>query len=240
MTKVINHMGRLALGCGLLLVGAFLTGCQSGGSDGRFAEVPGIVSAAPAGTQGSTPASEPAATTQGVTVPTAATAPAGDSPDLIRVGDVLTITFADLPAPGVAPIEDRVRDDGTITLLQNQTFTVAGKTRGQLEKEIRERYVPRFYVTMTVTVRPQRDTQFYYVGGEVREPGRQVYISRITVTKAIQSAGDFTDFAGKRKVKLFRVNGKVETIDCKKALEDPKLDPEVLPGDKIHVPRSIL
>jgi hypothetical protein len=55
-----------------------------------------------------------------------------------------------------------------------------------------------------------------------------------------KNGGDFTDFAGKRKVKLYRVNGKVETIDCKKALENPKLDPEVLPGDKIHVPRSIL
>jgi len=154
------------------------------------------------------------------------------------VGDPLNVTFSDLPVL-TQPFEIRIKDDGTITLLLNQTFAAAGKTIGQLEKEIRARYVPAYYINMTVTVKQQEGTRFYYVGGEVKAPGRQVYVSRITVLKAIQSAGDFTDFAKKTKVQLTRVDGQNLIVNCIKARKDPSLDLEVYPGDKIHVPRSL-
>ena len=98
-------------------------------------------------------------------------------------------------------IEERVREDGSIRLLQNQTFTADGKMRGELEKEIHQRYVPNFYRTMTVSVTPKVNTQFYYVYGEVKTPDRQVWLSRITVLKAIASANGFTDFARKKDVR---------------------------------------
>ena len=79
----------------------------------------------------------------------------------------------------------------------------------------------------------------FYVGGEVKNQGRISYIGPITVLKAIQSAGDFTDFAQRKRVKLTRLNGKTETINCIKAREDPRLDLPVFPGDTIHVPRRI-
>lgn len=158
--------------------------------------------------------------------------------DVIQPGEAITITLSDLPM-GVQPIEERVKEDGTITLLQNQTFTAAGKSRRQLEQEIRERYVPKFYRNMTVSVQQQENTRFYFVGGEVRNPGRQVYLGPMTVLKAIQSCGDFTDFANRRKVQLFRSNGTREIINAKRALQDPSLDLPVYPGDRIHVPRSI-
>ena len=140
------------------------------------------------------------------------------------------------PTP-VLPIEQRVKDDGTITLIENQTFTAANKSRGQLETEIRERYVPKIFVKMTVSVMHQKDTQFYYVGGEVKSPGRQVYISRLTVLGAIKSAGDFTDFANRKKVQLTRASGRTFKINCNDALQNPNLDLEVMPGDNINVPR---
>ena len=85
-----------------------------------------------------------------------------------------------MPLP---PFEEKIKEDGTITLLLNQTFKAAGKTRGELEKEIRERYVPRLLQYMTVTVKQQ--DRWYYVDGEVKSPNRQIYNSRITVLKAI-------------------------------------------------------
>jgi polysaccharide export outer membrane protein len=94
-------------------------------------------------------------------------------------------------------------------------------------------------VNLTVTVKQQESTRFYSVGGEVRSPGRQVYISRLTVIKAIQSAGDFTDFAKKNKVQLTRVDGRSFIVDVTRALKNPKLDLEVYPGDTIHVERKI-
>ena len=134
--------------------------------------------------------------------------------------------------------QGEIKPDGTITLTLNQTFKAAGVTRAQLEKDIRERYVPRYYKQMTVGIKLTRDTRFYYVGGEVRAPGRQLYLGRITILKAIQSAGDFNDFAQKKKVELTRSGAsKLVIVNCAKAMHDSSLDVEIYPGDKIHVPR---
>jgi polysaccharide export outer membrane protein len=138
------------------------------------------------------------------------------------------------------PWEGEIKLDGNVTLLLNQTFKAAGLTRSQLEKEIRERYVPRFYKQMTVGVSLTKQTRFYYVGGEVRAPGRQVYIGRLTISRAIQTAGDFTDFAKKNKVQLTRAGATKPTIvNVTKAMQDATLDVEIYPGDKIHVPRRL-
>ncbi|HEY5911274.1 MAG TPA: SLBB domain-containing protein [Verrucomicrobiae bacterium] len=203
---------------GSILVGFFLAGCQSG-PDQRFAQVPGVTGGQP----------ENAA---------ALTTPASNdfSPDIIKIGDQLVVTFTDLPSPQ-QPIEDRVRDDGTIQLIQNLTFKAAGKARNDLEKEIHDAYVPKYFKTMTVQIKQMLNTQFYYVDGEVKKPDRQVYISRLTVLKAIASANGFTDFARKKRVILTRANGHVEKVNCVEAQTNPSLDLEVFPGDKIFVER---
>ena len=149
----------------------------------------------------------------------------------------MTITFTDLPEQK-QPMTQQVREDGTITLLENQTFVVTNKTRGALEQEIRARYVPNIYRRLTVSITPM--SQFFYVGGEVKAPQRQLYTGPITVLKAIQSCGDFTDFANKKNVKLIRNDGRTLTVNCVKAISNPTLDLPVYPGDKIHVPRRFL
>jgi len=156
--------------------------------------------------------------------------------DLLHVGDVLTIEFTDA-AVTFLPREERIKEDGTITLIEGKTFSAAGKTRGQLELEIHSWYVPRFYLKMTVSVRQKEQTQFYYVRGEVKQPARQIYISRIRVLQAIASAGDFTDFARKRSVTLTRADGRKVVINCIKASQHDDLNLEILPGDIIYVPR---
>jgi protein involved in polysaccharide export with SLBB domain len=57
------------------------------------------------------------------------------------------------------------------------------------------------------------------------------------VIKAIQSAGDLTEFANRKKIQLTRANGKTYTINYDKALKNSKLDLPVYPGDSIHVPQ---
>src|SRR5262249_44126675 len=151
----------------------------------------------------------------------------------------LPTTLADLPDPLPSPMERVVREDGTITLLHNQEFSALNKTTGELEKDIHDRYVTNFYPHMTVTVTALSSTRFYYVGGEVKHADRFIYLSRVTVLKAIDSAGGFTDFAKKRSVTLTRANGRTFTINCNKAITNPKLDLEVYPGDRIWVPRTI-
>ncbi len=221
--KVSTLARGWGIAVGLVLAGLFLAGC-GGGPDRRFAEVPGLT-----GGQPQQAASAPAAT--GGT---------GDSTvvDIINVGDNLVVTFSDLPGPIQPPIDDKVRDDGTIRLIQNLTFKAAGKTRGDLEKEIHDTYVPKYFQTMSVQVQQKQNTQFYYVDGEVKQPNRQIYISRLTVLKAIASANGFTDFARKSAVVLTRADGRTATINCIKAQRDPRLDLEIYPGDKVFVPRK--
>ena len=88
------------------------------------------------------------------------------------------------------------------------------------------------YRRITITNTPE--ARIYYVGGQVRQPGRQVYLGATTVSKAIQCAGDFTDFADGTRVKLVRASGEVLEVNCLK-LHSP--DPPVYPGDKINVPQ---
>jgi polysaccharide export outer membrane protein len=159
------------------------------------------------------------------------------SSDVLNIGDLVSVVFSDLPT-AIPPFEERVKDDGSITLLGNQTFQVAGKARRVLEQEIHDRYVPSYFVHLTVTVRPQE--RFYYVGGEVKLPSRQPHPGEITVLKAIASAGGFTDYANRKKVRLTHSNGQTVIEDCEAALENPQLDLPVYPGDKINVPRSLL
>ncbi len=156
--------------------------------------------------------------------------------ETLNSGDLVTIVFSDTPT-ATLPFEERVKDDGTITLLLNQTFQVAGKSRSTVEKEIRARYVPAYYVNLTVTVKPQE--RFYYVNGEVKMPSRQPYPGEITVTKAIATAGGLTDFAKHSKVRLTRASGQSINVDYDAALEDSKKDLPVYPGDKIDVPRRL-
>lgn len=161
--------------------------------------------------------------------------PTEDAPTALQAGEALTITYTDVLTQ-LAPFEGRIKEDGTITLMENQEFKASGKTTGQLEKEIRDRYVPRYFVKMTVTVKSQ--DRFFYVNGYVRMPGRYEYRGDITVSGAIAAAGGFDPFAKKTKVRILRANNKTVVVNMEKAVVDPKLDLPIYPRDRIEVPRK--
>ena len=233
MMNPLKAMACLAALCGMVMAASILTGCQTAAPDRStaFAEVANM----PVGGATATSAGAPSAAVPAVSGSDVNTNSRSGS-DILRINDSIKVIFSDLPTPQL-PFEERVKEDGTITLLQNQTFNAAGKTRGELEREIRIRYVPDFYRNLTVTIQPQ--DRFYFVDGEVKEPNRQIYLSHMTVLKAIASCRGFTDFAKKTAVRLTRADGTTYIIDCKKALKDPRLDLEVFPGDNINVPRGI-
>jgi protein involved in polysaccharide export with SLBB domain len=237
MLKVGQIWGRLCIASSLLLVGLLFAGCQTTGGDAGFSEVPGIESTAQGGTSPGSTAATPAVVPN--TVPTATT---NLSAEIVKVGEVLIITFGDLPENARVPAFDqKVKDDGTITLIYNQPFQAAGKRTGDLEQEIRAFYVPKYFKNLTVTVR-QPAERFFYVDGEVKVGNKVPYTGPITVSKAIAAAGGFTDFANKRSIKLIRADGRSQKVNYNKALahpEQPELDPPVFPDDKIHVPRRL-
>jgi polysaccharide export outer membrane protein len=220
---------RLLVLSGIIGSGILLNGCAwFGGHDQPvFVSVPGL------------PGSTNAMTAPGETTAPVVAAPLLSESELgnrFQAGDLVNVVFSGIEPPP-QPHEERIKDDGTITLPLIDQVVATNKTPGELQKEIHDRYVPRFYRNLTITVKSQ--DQFYYVGGEVRVPNRLPYLGSITVLKAIQSMGGFTDFANKKKVKITRANGHIDSVNCLKALEDPRLDLPVYPGDNIYVPRRL-
>ena len=154
--------------------------------------------------------------------------------EVLRIGDVVVITFSNTPQP-IIPHEEKIKDDGSITLPDIGAIKAAGKSAGHLQKEIRDAYVPRLYLNMTVTVKPP-ERQFY-VQGEVKLPNRYQLTPGMTVLKAISTAGGFTDFAKRQAVEVTSASGERYVVDCKKALTKPSLDLPIYPDDSINVPK---
>ena len=201
-------------GCGLLFAGAIFTGCYSSPIDPVFSDNP-------------TP---PVMTGSPLTGYTAADVPR------FHVGDTVIVSLSGLPTP-IEPHQEPIKEDGTITMPDIGHVQAAGKTAGELQNEIYNLYVPKLYRHLTVTINPGE--RVYYVTGEVKQPGRQLYVGQMTVTKAITTAGDFTDFANHKKVWLIRANGQRIKVNCNKAIQDSSQDPQVYPNDQIQVPRRI-
>jgi polysaccharide export outer membrane protein len=200
--------------CGLLFSGVIFTGCYSSSSDPIFSDNP-------------TP---PVMTGSPFTGYTAAEVAR------FHVGDTVSVTLTGLPET-IEPHIEPIKEDGTITMPNIGHVQAAGKTAGELQNEIYNLYVPKLYRHLTVTV--NTGDRVYYVTGEVKQPGRQLYAGQMTVTKAITTAGDFTDFANHKKVWLIRANGQRIKVNCNEALRDSSKDLPVYPNDQIQVPRRI-
>ena len=247
--KLLRFSPKSALFCAFAgAVAAAITGCGSLDQAGNdpvnprqpyaFPGQPGQPT--PTGQVAQTPGSTAIDTSVPVRTPIPATgstaAATAFGASALRVGDVVTITFSDAPQP--IPFQKlQISEDGMLTLPLNVRVQGVGKTPRALEQEIRGEYVPRYYRFLTVTV--QTEQRAYYVGGEVRIPNRQQYLGDMTVLRAIQTAGDFTDYANRKKIELIRENGERHMINWEKALKNPKLDLPVYPNDRIHVHKRI-
>ncbi len=220
--NLLRNLFRLNLqwltGC-LLLAGIVLSGCSSSSDAILFTDNP-----------------EPPSALTGTDAGPAASNSSDLTAARFHVGDTVTVDYSGT-LQTIPENVQAITEDGTITLPYIGSVRAVGLTAGQLQKKIHDLYVPKYYVRLTVTVTGQQ--RVYYVGGEVKQPGRQLYIGEVTVTKAIQSAGDFTDFANRSKVWLIRNNGERIKVNCVKAAQDPSLDPPVYPGDQILVSRRI-
>ena len=220
---IMKFFGRAMPGMALLFSGILLAGCQSDSGGSHSTAETG--STAPVGAGG-----DPRLAS---TDPSAGTVPKAD---VLRVGDTVSVSFPDLSSP-VPPVTADIKEDGSITLVYSEKFVAQGKTLGELQQEIHDRYVPKYFKYVTPSVRIA--DRFYSVGGEVRTPNRQIFTGSMTVLGAINSVGGFTDFARKTKVQVTRANGEKFTVNCIKAIENPELDKPIYPGDKVYVPKRL-
>jgi protein involved in polysaccharide export with SLBB domain len=160
-----------------------------------------------------------------------------ENQDVMKPKDTLIINFTS-PSRIMEPAFDqRVRDDGTITLIYNRMFQAAGKKTGELEKEILDYYVPTYFRSLTVTVHISSCTEFVYVDGEFRKPGRVSWTNGMRLGDVIEATGGFTVF-GNRTIKILHEDGTVESYKLRGNWASTN-NPILKPGDRIRNPRRI-
>lgn len=158
----------------------------------------------------------------------------------IGPGDVLQVNVWKEPeASGDAVI---VRPDGRISLALVGEVLAAGRTTGELERDLTQRFetylrLPR----VTVTIK-EAHSQKVYVIGQVRKEGAIQLVSPLRVLQALAEAGGITDYAKRRNIYVLRVtNGRQINLpfNYDAVVRGQKVDQNVLllSGDTIVVPR---
>jgi polysaccharide export outer membrane protein len=160
------------------------------------------------------------------------------SVDLVHVGDQIRIVYE---GPGqIQPTDAQVPESGMITIHQGEQIRVAGKKADDIAQEIRTLFTVTKQIYKRFAVVVQVQNRSISVGGDVRTPNSFTFEGGMTVLKAINRAGGFTEFADRKNVLVTRFNGQQLTVNCKAALKKPELDIPLFPGDRITVPRGIL
>lgn len=135
----------------------------------------------------------------------------------------------------------RVSEDGSINFPFVGKVQVANLTVDEVRDKI-QNVVSEFIEESSVTVKLLNDN--ITVLGEVRAPGRYLlYDEEINIIEALSLAGDATDFANKKRVRLIRKEGKETRMIIMNTLDDQLLFSRyynLKPGDIIYVePRRL-
>ena len=176
---------------------------------------------------GSTPPSGPRGTLPEVASPTESR---------LRVGDQIQVRIETSTTQPPQAYDLSLDENGEIALPLINRLKAEGLTTSELAQRIQAAYVPRYYVRCSVNVLVA--SRFFYVGGEIRSPGRYPWTQDVTLLKAINTAGGFSDFANRARVELTRGKDK-QVFDGNDLRAHPEKDVPVQPGDSIYVPRSI-
>ena len=134
-----------------------------------------------------------------------------------------------------------VRTDGKISLPLINDVLAAGLTPTELKEELTNKlsqYIEN--PTVSVVVEQVNSLKIFIVGN-VRKSGVLDVKREVNVLQAISMAGGFTEWAKKRKIKIFRKHGGVEKIikvNYNKIAsgKHPELNIPLQPGDTILVP----
>ncbi len=138
-----------------------------------------------------------------------------------------------------------VRPDGMISLPLLNDVQAAGLTPEELREKLVEglqEYINN--VDLSVIINEIRSLK-YSVLGEVSNPARYDYKSRLTVLEAIAAAGGLKPFAARKRIVILRQIDGEEAVqrlpfnyDRASASNGKEGNPELQPGDIVMVPSS--
>ncbi len=170
--------------------------------------------------------------------PLPAPTPSGPAAYRLKPGDPVVIILAG-PAGLDEKIEDTLDERGLITLRYIGEIKASGRTATELKREIEAEYIHRKKIYREVYATVHVPNKFYFIGGEVRQPGRFPLVGRVTLSQAIVAAGNFTEWARPSRIVIVRNNERIE-VDFRRITSDPTLDVELKSSDVITVDRSVL
>jgi len=148
----------------------------------------------------------------------------------LEKGDTVIIHLQGIPEPET--VEDIVDANGMVTLPLIDEVQASNRSSRQIEADIKSRYIPDFYRNINVTVLVP--SKSYYVEGKVEDPGKFQLRGVVKVMQAIAEAGGVTEFAHPWKVTITRGDN-VILLDRNAVKNDPSLDLELIPGDRVEV-----
>lgn len=157
-----------------------------------------------------------------------------------RTGDSVDIRLGGVPAEEAQQVNGLFTVDsmGNVNLPQAGPVRASGRTQGELQVAIEEKYrATGVYTTPTISVSVPMEARFVNVGGEVKLPQRVLYTSDLTVLSAINAAGGFSEYAAQNRVRLVR-GSNVMNLKMNEIRRNPGLDIVLEPGDTIEVMRS--
>ncbi len=160
----------------------------------------------------------------------------------LKPTDKFQLRISGVPATDVASISGTydVAEDGKFPLPYVGRITAANLTPSQLGIRIEQAYkTAEIFTKPTIIVtRPEAtasDGLKITVGGEVKAPNRVVFQNGMTLLEAVITVGGPTDWGDMKRVRLIRA-GKTSEHDLRRVSENPKLDVQLKPEDKIIVP----
>lgn len=156
----------------------------------------------------------------------------------LKSGDPIIVYLRGIPGVqgGEQMIENIVDENGDIELPFVSRVRVAGGTATEAQDVIRRAYIDqKIYRQLSVNV--VIPARYYYIRGEVRQPGRYPQVGGVTLLQAVATAGGYTEFANRRKMEVLRGEKKIP-IDMQAIEKSPEMDRAVEPGDVIIVHRS--
>ena len=161
--------------------------------------------------------------------------PIPTSPQL-KVGESVQVMIGGIPATEEKTFVDDIGQDGTITLPYLGKVEIAGMTEAEASDHIQREYIEKG-IYKSAVVKVFAASRFVYVSGEIARPGRYPWSSDLTVSRMIEVAGDFGQFAS-HKVRLQRGNAAPVSVDVDAIRLGKMPDEPLYPGDRILIARS--
>ncbi|MEA3213018.1 MAG: polysaccharide biosynthesis/export protein VpsN [Chthoniobacter sp.] len=155
----------------------------------------------------------------------------------LRSGDIFEMRLGGVPAEFAQDFNSQytVSQEGSINVPLIGEMRAVGLTPTQLEKSLQTKLVAeKLFTHPAVSINLVQNNRYISVGGGVKQPGRQLWSTDLTLNSAINNAGGLDDFASPKGIRLIREN-QVTLFNIKDIEKNPASDPKLLPGDQVIV-----